>query len=81
MVIFELILVDGKRVLPREALHFACMPILIEPNDEFYSNFDQGCMNFVRSALGPDGQCELSYGKQVWKTEFKIIYIFNEKYD
>lgn len=56
---------DGSHVLPREALHFACLPIAIEPDDEFYSQFDQGCINFVRSALAPDGQCQLSYGKQV----------------
>lgn len=56
---------DGRSVLPRDALHFACLPILIEPDDDFYGQFDQGCMNFVRSALAPDGQCQLSYGKQV----------------
>lgn len=55
------------------------MPIALEPDDEFYSQFDQGCMNFVRSALAPDGQCELSYGKQVKKNMqilFKIMRIF-----
>lgn len=56
---------NGQQVLPNEALHFACLPILIEPDDEFYRQFDQGCMNFVRSALAPDGQCQLGYGKQV----------------
>lgn len=56
---------DGRRILPRDTLHFACLPIFIEPDDEFYSQFDQGCMNFVRSALAPDGKCQLSYGKQV----------------
>ena len=56
---------DGRRILPREKLHFACLPIFIEPDDDFYSQFDQGCMNFVRSALAPDGQCQLGYGKQV----------------
>lgn len=59
---------DGRRVLPHESLHFACLPILIEPDDDFYSQFDQGCMNFVRSSLAPDGQCQLSYGKQVSNT-------------
>lgn len=63
---------DGRNVLAREALHFACLPIFIEPNDEFYSQFDQGCMNFVRSALAPDGQCQLGYGKQV-QFYFKFI--------
>lgn len=62
---------DGRRVLPREALHFACMPIVIENDDEFYGQFGQGCMNFVRSALAPDGQCKLSYGKQVQRDQKK----------
>lgn len=56
---------DGRHVLPRDSLHFACLPIILEPDDEFYAQFEQGCMNFVRSALAPDGQCQLSYGKQV----------------
>lgn len=56
---------NGQHVLPNEALHFACLPILIDPDDEFYRAFDQGCINFVRSALATDGQCQLGYGKQV----------------
>lgn len=56
---------NGRHVLPEEALHFACFPIVIEPDDEFYSQFDQGCVNFVRSALAPDGECKLGFGKQV----------------
>lgn len=56
---------DGSSILPKEFLHFACFPIIIEPDDEFYSQFHQGCVNFVRSALAPDGDCKLGYGKQV----------------
>lgn len=56
---------NGQHVLPNEALHFACLPILIDAEDEFYRQFDQGCINFVRSALATDGQCQLGYGKQV----------------
>lgn len=56
---------NGQHVLPNEALHFACLPILIDADDEFYRQFDQGCINFVRSALATDGQCQLGYGKQV----------------
>lgn len=56
---------DGSSLLPKEFLHFACFPIIIDPDDEFYSQFHQGCVNFVRSALAPDGDCRLGYGKQV----------------
>lgn len=56
---------DGTRVLPSDLLHYACLPIEIEPEDDFYGSFGQGCINFVRSALSPDGECRLGYGKQV----------------
>lgn len=68
---------DGRHILPREFQHFACLPISIDPDDEFYSQFDQGCMNFVRSALAPDGQCQLGYGKQVFTHISNILCIFN----
>lgn len=63
---------DGSSILPKEFLHFACFPIIIEPDDDFYSQFHQGCVNFVRSALAPDGDCKLGYGKQV-KTILRTI--------
>lgn len=56
---------DGSAPLPQEELHFACFPIQIDPQDSFYSEFRQGCINFVRSALSPDPECKLGYGKQV----------------
>lgn len=61
---------DGSRVLPPEFLHYSCLPITVEPQDEFYSQFNQGCINFVRSALAPDDQCRVGYGKQVRGTLF-----------
>lgn len=56
---------DGSSVLPQESLHFACFPIEIDAQDTFYSDFHQGCINFVRSSLSPDAECKLGYGKQV----------------
>lgn len=56
---------DGSSVLPPDSMHFACMPIEIDAQDPFYSEFRQGCINFVRSSLSPDGECRLGYGKQV----------------
>lgn len=67
---------DGASSLPQSALHFACFPILIEPDDEFYRQFDQGCINMVRSSLAPDGDCQLGYGKQV--KNFKNFSIFSK---
>ncbi|KAG4080101.1 hypothetical protein HA402_008172 [Bradysia odoriphaga] len=58
---------DGSSVVPAPFLHYSCMPIEIEPHDEFYSQFNQRCINFVRSALAPDNQCKLGYGKQISK--------------
>lgn len=54
-------------MLAHEELHYSCWPILIEPHDEFYDQFNQHCINFVRSSLAPDGRCKLGYGKQISK--------------
>lgn len=51
--------------MPSDFSHYSCWPIEIEGQDEFYGPFQQGCINFVRSALSPDGECRLNYGKQV----------------
>lgn len=56
---------DGSSLLPPEMLHYACFPIQIAADDPFYSQFRQGCINFVRSGLSPDADCKLGYGKQV----------------
>lgn len=63
---------DGSHVLPPEHLHYSCLPIEVEPQDEFYGQFNQGCINFVRSSLSPDGQCRLGYGKQLSKVSHII---------
>ncbi|XP_059614078.1 chorion peroxidase [Phlebotomus argentipes] len=54
---------DGSRPLPPSQSHFACMPIPISPDDEFYAQFNQGCMNFVRSAIAPN--CRLGSARQI----------------
>lgn len=66
---------DGSSVLPQHMLHYACQPIEIEPEDEYYSHFNQGCINFVRSALSVDNECKLGYGKQVLQ-ELQIGFFF-----
>lgn len=53
---------DG--VLDPSHRHFACMPLAIEPNDDFYSQFNIRCLNFVRLTLAPDGDCRATFGKQ-----------------
>lgn len=58
---------DGSSMLAHEELHYSCWPIPIEPHDEFYDQFNQHCLNFVRSSLAPDGRCKLGYGKQISK--------------
>lgn len=66
---------DGTSVLPPEFSHFGCMPIEIEQNDEFFSQFGQKCINFVRSSLAPDSECKLGYGKQVWSVSLTIYEV------
>lgn len=40
------------------------MAIEIEPEDEFYSHFNQRCINFVRLSLAPHSNCKMGYGRQ-----------------
>lgn len=72
---------DGRSVLPQNTLHFACFPIIIDRDDDFYSQFDQGCINMVRSALAPDGNCQLGFGKQVQSHQFLLCSIPNISFD
>lgn len=58
---------DGSTVLPSDQSHYSCFAIPIEGQDEFFSQFNQGCLNVVRSALSVDNECKLGYGKQLSK--------------
>lgn len=51
-------------MLPPHLRHYACLPIAISPNDPFYSLYNKGCLNFVRSALAPIEDCKMGYAKQ-----------------
>lgn len=65
---------DGSSVIPTPFLHYACLPIVIEPEDHFFGQFNQGCINFVRSALSLDNECKLGYGKQVFSFIFSLNF-------
>ncbi|KAH8248259.1 hypothetical protein KR038_009704 [Drosophila bunnanda] len=58
---------QGKAPLSPQESHFACMPIMVEPDDEFFSAFGVRCLNFVRLSLVPSPDCQLGYGKQLSK--------------
>lgn len=51
-------------MLPPEKRHFACFPIAVSHDDEFYSAFGVRCLNFVRLSLAPNTDCRAGYGKQ-----------------
>ncbi|BFG00490.1 chorion peroxidase [Drosophila madeirensis] len=57
----------GKEALNPQQSHFACMPISVDPDDEFYSAFGVRCLNLVRLSLVPNPDCQLGYGKQMSK--------------
>lgn len=56
---------DGSHEIPPQFRHFTCFPIHIPKEDKFFSQFNQGCMNFVRSVLAPRHDCTLGYAQQV----------------
>lgn len=65
---------DGFTSLPLEHRHYACMPIQLPREDPFFSHFKQGCMNFVRSVLGPRMDCTLGYAQQVCILIHLLLY-------
>lgn len=56
---------DRQRILPQEVLSKACDPIVIPNDDEFYSDFNIKCNNFVRSQTVLSDDCGLKAGDQV----------------
>lgn len=66
---------NGVASMPPAFTHYACMPIMLEPDDEFYRHFHQGCINFVRSKLSPNQQCRLGYGRQVSDIERLCLHL------
>ena len=55
---------DGLN-LPPEDLHPQCLPIQIPSDDPFYKQYNQSCMNFVRTQIAISSECSLSYAQQV----------------
>lgn len=58
---------EGKLALSPHERHFACMPIHVDPEDEFFASFGVRCLNFVRLSLVPSPDCQLGYGRQLSK--------------
>jgi Animal haem peroxidase len=56
---------DGSQTLPPQQRHPQCMPIEIPFNDNFYAQFGQGCMNFVRTMPAVAHNCSLGAINQV----------------
>src|SRR5256885_9858242 len=48
---------------PKSNNHPQCYPILIPPDDPFYGEWEEDCLNFVRTA--PCAQCKMGPREQV----------------
>lgn len=48
---------------PKSNNHPQCYPILIPPDDPFYGEWEEDCLNFVRTAMC--SQCKLGPREQV----------------
>ncbi|XP_041968156.1 chorion peroxidase [Aricia agestis] len=53
---------NGEEMLPVEKRHYACAPIYVDHADDFYGQFNQRCLNFVRAQLAPSSDCKIGYG-------------------
>ncbi|XP_045767254.1 chorion peroxidase [Maniola jurtina] len=56
---------NGEDALPPERQHWACAPIVLDEGDQFYGQFNQRCINFVRAQLAPDFDCSVGYATQM----------------
>lgn len=56
---------NRKLLLDPKFKHPACISILLPDNDPFYSKFNVGCMNLVRSAPSPPIGCRLRAREQL----------------
>ncbi|CAH0582784.1 unnamed protein product [Chrysodeixis includens] len=56
---------NGEDILSPELQHFACAPIAVAPDDQFFSAFGHKCINFVRTQIAPADDCTVGYAKQM----------------
>nr|CAD7200942.1 unnamed protein product [Timema douglasi] len=56
---------DGSDVLSEDLKHFACIPIEIPSNDQFFKQFSQRCLNLVRTMPAPRPDCSLGHAVQM----------------
>ncbi|XP_026727140.1 chorion peroxidase-like [Trichoplusia ni] len=56
---------NGEDILSPELQHFACAPITVAPDDQFFGTFGHKCINFVRTQIAPADDCTVGYAKQM----------------
>ncbi|CAG9854931.1 unnamed protein product [Phyllotreta striolata] len=55
----------GRRALPEELSHPACLPIEVPENDRFFEKSGVRCMEFTRSAPTANFNCHLGWREQI----------------
>ncbi|XP_064612465.1 chorion peroxidase-like [Liolophura sinensis] len=56
---------DGSIDTDPDKKMLGCLPIVLPPNDPFFSQYNRSCMNFVRAAPTPDIHCDRGYREQL----------------
>ena len=57
--------------------HPDCLPISIAPTDKFYGNWNQTCMEFLRSSPAPRDNCGLGPRDQINQVIISSVVIFS----
>lgn len=57
--------IDYKHMLPDQLSYYGCNPIEVPANDPYFSQFEMGCINFIRTQPIFPNDCKLGSAEMV----------------